>query len=116
MDREYNESEILSFVAPKSFKKGTLILGMFTIKDVLVIATVGGITFLSFLTYAVTTERINILILFLFFIPLLVLSIFYIPLNHFHNTSTFLKLFIQYATRKKKYIYGGVRYAIYSKK
>lgn len=110
-----NENTNLIFVAPKNFKSGNLILGIFTIKDVIVISIFTLLTFFLFIFYVVTASKVNLVVISLFFIPILIMSSLYIPLKNFHTTAIFLKLFFIFLKRKKKYIYGGVRYDVFIK-
>lgn len=91
------------YLVPANSKKSRLILGFFTVPDLIACAIGGGLTviLLILLQEPTTLELIFAVI------PLLTAALLVFPVAHYHNVMQLLSNIISFAFGRKKYYWKG---------
>ncbi|MBE6155311.1 MAG: hypothetical protein E7164_00970 [Firmicutes bacterium] len=91
------------YLIPANSKKSKLILGFFTLTDLIVCGIGGGLTVLLLIILQdPTTLELIIAIL-----PLLFAALMVFPIAHYHNVMQLLSNIISFAFGRKKYYWKG---------
>ncbi len=98
-----------TYLIPANTKKSQLILGFFTLKD-LIIFIVGCAWSLLMLLFAFDSS-IGVLIILL--LPALISTFLVLPVPHYHNVLQLITNIWNYLTKNKKYYWKG--WSIYEK-
>src|SRR5574344_2462302 len=92
-----------NYLIPANSKKSMLILGVFTMADIIMFGS--GIVFTIILLLLIKTTNIGVMILIIF--PALITGCFVMPIPNYHNVLGFLTSFMSYANNRKQYIWKG---------
>lgn len=103
---------MLSFNAPKNFKRGKYILGRYRIKDLILIIGLLFISVLSVIVYLNVFSSQNILlnvaVVFVLMIPALIAFVLFIPMPVYFNIFDYISSFFYYQSKQKKWKWEGV--------
>ena len=93
----------MNFLIPANTKKGTLILGLFRPKDMIIFGTGVLITVVLMATLQLTSTAMTILILS----PAIVTGFLVMPVPYYHNMLVVITELIEYLTTQHKYKWKG---------
>lgn len=101
------------FASPKNFKSGRLIAGKYTWKDLLLLSSGILLTFILEIVFLINflgkNKFVALFVAILLLIPALIALILVQPFGIYHNILTYIRIFILYFKRPKKYIWGGLK-------
>ena len=103
---------MLSFNAPKNFKRGKYILGRYRIKDMLIIIGLLLVSVLAVIIYLNSFASLNIIlnvvIVSILMIPALIAFVLFIPMPVYFNIFDYIGAFFYYQSKQKKWKWEGV--------
>lgn len=92
-----------NYLIPANSKKSMLILGLFTMPDLIIFGTGVVISFILMLTIQTNDVKTALLII----APALICSFLVIPVPNQHNVITFIRNVYAYFTRRRTYFWKG---------
>lgn len=105
----------MNFVCPKDFKNGRLIFGKYTILDLFLLIGI-NLFCIAMIIFLIIQEKILWFLIFFFLFIMGITITLSFPYQNFHNILSFIKMFIIYLKKDKKFFYGGVRYFEFKQK
>ena len=92
-----------SYIIPANSKKSQLILGVFTMTDLILFGSGVGITLILLLL----VESANITVMLLILLPALVTGFLVLPIPFYHNVLQFIINVYTYFSNRRRYIWRG---------
>lgn len=97
------EENVQTYLIPANAKKSTLILGLFTIPDIIVFSI--GVIFTVCMLLAINTS--DWLTMILIIIPALVSTLMVMPIPHYHNVMQLLINLFSFFFEQRRYKWKG---------
>lgn len=98
----------MQFYAPKNFKKGKLIGGIYRPIDLMILIGGLAISFLAELIYMTVTKDINAFIFILLLIPVGIAILLTAPLGVYHNVLQACSIWFKFQLQQKNYKWEGI--------
>ncbi|MDO5569130.1 MAG: hypothetical protein Q4G04_03365 [bacterium] len=98
------------YLIPANAKKGTLILNLFTMTDVIILGVGLALSFLFLALSPTTTDTVGVILIM---IPAGTAIFLVIPIANYHNVRVALRSIFRFFTERRKFIWKGWCYHEY---